>query len=80
MNRCTHTYVISYSKRSWATYAFHLNRYFIWLVILFDEDYKYGDGAKYSSYVGTNTEPLFVEFCAMPFLCKLFNLLLLNLI
>jgi len=36
---------------------------FIWMIILFDEAFKYGDGAKFWGYVGTNTEPLCVQFC-----------------
>jgi hypothetical protein len=35
----------------------------IWIVILFDEIFKQGDGAKYWAYVETNSEPLCVEFC-----------------
>jgi hypothetical protein len=35
---------------------------FIWL-ILFDEAFKYDDGAKSWGYVGTNTEPVHIEFC-----------------
>jgi hypothetical protein len=26
---------------------------FIWIIDLFDEDFKYGDGAKFRDYVGT---------------------------
>jgi hypothetical protein len=36
---------------------------FIWNIILFHEDFKYGDGANLWYYVETNTEPLCVEFC-----------------
>jgi hypothetical protein len=36
---------------------------FIWIIILFDAVFKYGDGAKFWGYVGINAEPLFVEFC-----------------
>jgi hypothetical protein len=32
-------------------------------IILFDEDFKYGNGTKFWGYAGTNTEPLFVKFC-----------------
>jgi hypothetical protein len=35
---------------------------FKWLV-LFDEAFKCGDGAKFWDYVGTNVEPLCMEFC-----------------
>jgi hypothetical protein len=31
--------------------------------MLFDEAFKYGDGAKFWGYVGTNAEQLRVEFC-----------------
>jgi hypothetical protein len=30
---------------------------FIWITVLFDKDFKYGDGAKFLGYVGTNAEP-----------------------
>jgi hypothetical protein len=33
---------------------------FIWIIILFYEAFKYGDGAKCWCYVGTNAEALFV--------------------
>jgi hypothetical protein len=37
---------------------------FIWIIILFDTVFiKYGDGAKFWGYVGTNAEPLRIEFC-----------------
>jgi hypothetical protein len=36
---------------------------FIWIIILFDGAFKYGDDAKLSGYVGTNAEPLYSEFC-----------------
>jgi hypothetical protein len=36
---------------------------FIWIIILFDAVFKYGDGAKLWGYVGINAEPLCVEFC-----------------
>jgi hypothetical protein len=35
----------------------------IWIIILFDEAFKHGDGAKFWGYVETNAEPLRVEFC-----------------
>jgi hypothetical protein len=35
----------------------------IWIIILFQEAFKYGDGVKFLGYVGTNAEPLCVEFC-----------------
>jgi hypothetical protein len=31
------------------------------VIILFGEVSKYGDGAKFSSYVGTNSEPVFLN-------------------
>jgi hypothetical protein len=37
-------------------YKFHLNR------IFFYGAFKYGDGGKFRGYVGTNTEPLWVQF------------------
>jgi hypothetical protein len=30
---------------------------------LFDEGFEYGDGAKFSCYIGTDAEPLCVELC-----------------
>jgi hypothetical protein len=30
---------------------------------LFDETIKYGDGAKFGGYIGTEAEPLCAEFC-----------------
>jgi hypothetical protein len=36
---------------------------FIWVIILFDAVFKYGDGAKFWGNVGINAEPLRVEFC-----------------
>jgi hypothetical protein len=38
---------------------------------LFGEAIKYGDGAKLWGYVGTNTEPLCIEFCK---LCNVISL------
>jgi hypothetical protein len=35
---------------------------FIW-IIMFDEAFKYGDGAKIRDYIGTNAEPFSVELC-----------------
>jgi hypothetical protein len=43
------------------------NRYtyilLIWIIILFIEALQCGDGEKCLGYVGTNAEPLSVEFC-----------------
>jgi hypothetical protein len=36
---------------------------FIWMIISFDEAFKYDDGAKFWGYVRTNTEPTYVELC-----------------
>jgi hypothetical protein len=36
---------------------------FIWIIILFDAVFKYGDGANFLGYDGINAEPLHVEFC-----------------
>jgi hypothetical protein len=36
----------------------------MWIIVLFDEAFKYGDGSKFWGYVGTNTEPHYVEFCS----------------
>jgi hypothetical protein len=36
---------------------------FIWIIILLDEVLKYCDGVRFWGYVGTNAEPLSVEFC-----------------
>jgi hypothetical protein len=36
---------------------------FIWIIILFDTVFKYGDGVKFWGYVVINAEPLCVEFC-----------------
>jgi hypothetical protein len=35
----------------------------IWIVTLFDEAFKYGDGVNFLTYFGTNTEPFCVVFC-----------------
>jgi hypothetical protein len=37
----------------------------IGIVILFDEAFKYEDGAKCAVYVGTNGEKLCAEFCSV---------------
>jgi hypothetical protein len=39
------------------TYKFYLNH------LLFEEVFKYDDGAKFCGYVGINAEPFCVEFC-----------------
>jgi hypothetical protein len=36
---------------------------FIWIIILFDAVFKYGDGAKFWGYVVITAEQLRVEFC-----------------
>jgi hypothetical protein len=36
---------------------------FIWIIILVDAVFKYGDGAKFWRYVGINAEPVCAEFC-----------------
>jgi hypothetical protein len=36
---------------------------FIWIIILFDALFKYGDGKKFWGYVVINAEQLCVEFC-----------------
>jgi hypothetical protein len=54
----------------------------ILIYFLFNEAFKFGDGAKFWDYVGTNAKPLCVKFCNFVQYdthCKLFNLLLLNL-
>jgi hypothetical protein len=33
---------------------------FIWIIILFDEAFKYDEGVNFWGYVGTNAEPLCV--------------------
>jgi hypothetical protein len=38
---------------------------FIWIFILFDIAFKYGDVAKFWGYVGINAEPVCVEFCSV---------------
>jgi hypothetical protein len=35
----------------------------VWIIILFDNVYKYGNGAEFWGYVGTNAEPLSVKLC-----------------
>jgi hypothetical protein len=53
------------------------------ITFFFDGDFEYVDGAKFCGYVGTNAEPLSVEFCNFEYniiLCKVFTLLLLNMI
>jgi hypothetical protein len=37
---------------------------FIWIVILFDEAFNYGNGAKFLDHAGTNAKSLCVEFCS----------------
>jgi hypothetical protein len=37
---------------------------FVWIIILFNEAFKYGESAKFLDYVGASPEPLFVEFCS----------------
>jgi hypothetical protein len=37
---------------------------FIWIIISFDEAFKYGDAAKFWSYITTNAKVIFVEFCS----------------
>jgi hypothetical protein len=39
----------------------HIN--FIWIIILFDAVFKYGDGSKFWGCIVINAEPLCVEFC-----------------
>jgi hypothetical protein len=36
---------------------------FIWIIILFDAVFKYGDGAKFWGHVVINAEQLCVEIC-----------------
>jgi hypothetical protein len=36
---------------------------FILIIILFDEAFKYVNGAKFCGYFGTNGEPICLEFC-----------------
>jgi hypothetical protein len=31
---------------------------FIWIIILFDEAFKYGDGAKFRGHASANAEPI----------------------
>jgi hypothetical protein len=53
---------------------------FIRIITFFDGAFEYVDGAKFCGYVGTNAEPLSVEFCNFEYniiLCKVFTLLLL---
>jgi hypothetical protein len=50
--------------------------HFIWIFILLDKAFKYGDSAKFRGYVATNAEPTLhriLQFCAVSCLCKLFN-------
>jgi hypothetical protein len=44
------------------TVTYHGHTSFIWIIILSDEALKHGDDAKCWGYVGTNTEPLCLEF------------------
>jgi hypothetical protein len=43
---------------------------------MFEKSFKYGDGANCWCYVGTNAESLFIDFCAVSYLCELLKLLL----
>jgi hypothetical protein len=36
---------------------------YVCIIILFDEAFKYDDGVKFCGYIGTNAEPLCIEFC-----------------
>jgi hypothetical protein len=40
---------------------------FIWIIILSDAVFKYGDGTEFWGYVGINAEPLCVEALATAF-------------
>lgn len=48
----------------------------IWITVLFDEAFKYGDGAKFWGNAGTNAETLYtvLKFCATAYHYKLFNM------
>jgi hypothetical protein len=37
-----------------------ITKNFIWTIIVFDEDFKYGDGVNFLDYVETNSEPLYI--------------------
>jgi hypothetical protein len=56
----TITYSIEWKEDMWSTTD--IPNSFIGIIILFDEGFKYGDGAKFRGYVGTNVESLCVEF------------------
>jgi hypothetical protein len=58
MNRWTYRNEVQCSKEIVDTRAS-----FIWIAILFDEGFKYGDGAKFWGYIGTNAEALCIELC-----------------
>jgi hypothetical protein len=48
------------------TVKFHghsLPTFSLWVVILFDEAFKCGDGVKFLGYVGTDAVTLCIEFC-----------------
>jgi hypothetical protein len=45
---------------------------FVQMIFVFDEAFKYSDGAQFWGYVGTNAEALCVGFCNFVH-CKLFN-------
>jgi hypothetical protein len=34
---------------------------YIWIIIFRDEDFKYGDVAKFWDYAGINVDPLYVQ-------------------
>jgi hypothetical protein len=56
---------------------------FILIIVFFDEAFKYDDCAKFWGYVGTNAEPVCVEFCNFMqchTFCEVFKLLLFTLI
>jgi hypothetical protein len=59
------------------TYKFHLNyiRQNFWIIISVNDALKYGDCVKFWDYVEPKTETLCIEFCAMPYIFKLFTLL-----
>jgi hypothetical protein len=73
MRRAVEIHILFYVDNSWTLarrqvkfYATKNHRHiynFIWIVIFFDEAFKYGDDANLWGYVGRTADPFCVEFC-----------------
>jgi hypothetical protein len=60
----THESLYSEKSKGWHSKKFNgIHTCFVWIIILFDEAFKYGNCAEFWVYAGTNAEQLCVEFC-----------------